>query len=111
MSFSNSRRLLALAALALPMFAQDALPDPANSVKVDLPGDSPLTLVSANPGESRVSTRGGAMVLDLHMGLTLRNTGFRRVRGVTLLITAQESAPGGKGSVARPSIDVPPSQE
>ena len=29
---------------------------------------------------------------------------------MTLLITAQEFAPGGKGSVARPSIDVPPGQ-
>ena len=29
---------------------------------------------------------------------------------MTLLITAQEFAPGGKGSVARPSIDVPPGE-
>jgi hypothetical protein len=49
-------------------------------------------------------------VLDLHMGLTLRNSGFKHIRGVTLLITAQEFAPGGKGSVARPSIDVPPGE-
>jgi hypothetical protein len=42
--------------------------------------------------------------------LTLRNSGFKHVRGVTLLVTAQEFAPGGKGSVARPSIDVPPGQ-
>jgi hypothetical protein len=33
------------------------------------------------------------------------------VRGVTLLITTQEFAPGGKGSVARPCIDVAPTQE
>ena len=45
------------------------------------------------------------------MALTLRNAGSRRVRGVTLLITAQEFAPGGKGSVARPCIDVAPGQE
>jgi hypothetical protein len=45
------------------------------------------------------------------MSLTLRNSGFHRVRGVTLLVTAQESVPGGKGSVARPCIDVAPSQE
>jgi hypothetical protein len=91
--------------------AQDAVLDPASSVKIDLPTDSPLALVSTNMGESRASTRGGAMVLDLHMALTLRNAGFHRVRGVVLLITAQEFAPGGKGSVARSSIDVPPSQE
>jgi hypothetical protein len=33
------------------------------------------------------------------------------VRGVTLLITSQEFAPGGKGSVARPCIDVPPGEK
>ena len=49
-------------------------------------------------------------MLDLHMGLTLRNSGSKHIRGVTLLITAQEFAPGGKGSVARPSIDVAPGQ-
>jgi hypothetical protein len=62
-------------------------------------------------GESRATVRGGAVVLDLHMALTLRNAGTRRVRGVTLLITAQEFAPGGKGSVARPCIDVEPKAE
>ncbi len=103
--------LLAQPLLAQPLLAQEVALDPNTSVKIDLPADSPLTLVASNLGESRATTRGGAMVLDLHMSITLRNAGFRRVRGVTLLITAQESAPGGKGSVARPSIDVPPSQE
>jgi len=95
----------------LPLFAQDMALDAASSVKVELPSDSPLTLIGSAMGESRATTRGGALVLDLHMSVTLRNAGFRRVRGVTLLVTAQEQAPGGKGSVARPSIDVPPSQE
>ena len=49
-------------------------------------------------------------MLDLHMSLTLRNSGSQQVRGVMLLITAQEFTPGGKGSVARPSIDVPAGQ-
>jgi hypothetical protein len=62
-------------------------------------------------GESRATTRGSAVELNLHMSLTLRNNGFRRVRGVTLLITAQEFAPGGKASVARPCIDVAPGSE
>ena len=100
-----------MAALAVPLLAQDRPLDPANSVKIDLQPDSPLTLISMSMGDSRASTRGGAMVLDLHMELKLRNSGFRRVRGVTLLITTQEFAPGGKGSVARPCIDVAPTQE
>jgi hypothetical protein len=110
MSISNSLRWFVIAGLALPLFAQDRL-DPANSVKIDLQPDSPLALISMSMGDSRASTRGGAMVLDLHMELKLRNSGFRRVRGVTLLITTQEFAPGGKGSVARPCIDVAPTQE
>ncbi|MDE3194799.1 MAG: hypothetical protein KGN84_00525 [Acidobacteriota bacterium] len=94
-----------------PLGAQVTALDPASSVKVDLQPDSPVALVSMSMGDSRASARGGATVLDLHMSLTLRNSGLRRVRGVTLLITTQEFAPGGKASVARPCIDVAPSQE
>jgi hypothetical protein len=116
-STSNKVRVLVPVFLALvpltvlPLPAQETAFDAASSVKIDLPPDSPLSLVSTSMGESRANNRGGALVLDLHMALTLRNSGFRRVRGVVLLITAQEFAPGGKGSVARPCIDVPPSQQ
>jgi hypothetical protein len=92
------------------LFAQETTLDPGSSVKIDLPADSPLNLISTTMGDSRATSRGGAIVLDLHMGLTLRNGGTKHIRGVTLLITAQEFAPGGKGSVARPSIDVPPGE-
>ena len=109
--WNNLRSIFAVLALVLPLAGQETALDPASSVKIDLPTDSPLALVSTSMGESRANARGGAMVLDLHMALTLRNTGNRRVRGVVLLITAQEFAPGGKGSVARPCIDVPPTQE
>lgn len=97
-------------ALAASLAAQETALDTSNSVKIDLPSDAPLNLISTTMGDSRATSRGGAIVLDLHMGLTLRNSGTRHVRGVTLLITAQEFAPGGKGSVARPSIDVPPGE-
>ncbi len=95
---------------AASLAAQETSLDPSSSVKIDLPADAPLNLISTTMGDSRATSRGGAIVLDLHMGLTLRNSGGRHVRGVTLLITAQEFAPGGKGSVARPSIDVPPGE-
>lgn len=97
-------------ALVGAMYAQETPLDPASSVKIDLPADSPLAIISTSLGDSRETARGGVIVLDLHMSLTLRNSGAKHVRGVTLLITAQEFAPGGKGSVARPSIDVPPGQ-
>jgi hypothetical protein len=111
MFLSDTARLLLAATLTLPLWAQEPALDPASSVKIDLPVESPLALVSVNMGESRASTRGSAIELNLHMSLTLRNSGFRRVRGVTLLVTAQEFAPGGKGSVARPCIDVAPNNE
>src|SRR5580704_1536698 len=100
--------LLATALLRAQAPANDA----SSSVKIDLPADSPVTLISYSMGQTRVTARGGAMVLDLDMSLTLRNndSGARSVRDVMLLITAQEFTPGGKGSVARPSIDVPAGQ-
>ena len=41
------------------------VPQPASSVKVNFPNDSPVSLVSADWGESRTETRGSAVVLDL----------------------------------------------
>ena len=111
MSISSKVLAVALLAMALPLAGQETTLDTTSSARIDFPADSPLTLVSTSMGESRATARGGAVVLDLHMTLTLRNAGVRRVRGVTLLITAQEFAPGGKGSVARPCIDVAPNQE
>jgi hypothetical protein len=111
MSNCNKRTIAALAlAFAGTLSAQITTLNPSDSIKIDLPPDSPLNLLSYSMNDSRATSRGGAIVLDLHMGLTLRNSGARHIRGVTLLITAQEFAPGGKGSVARPSIDVPPGE-
>ncbi len=93
---------------ALLALAQDGALDPRSSVQINLPPDSPLTLVSADLGQSRAAARGGAQVLDLHMGLSLKNASPNRIRGVTLLVLAQEFTPGGKASVAVPSLDVAP---
>jgi hypothetical protein len=113
MSIFNRTRTAVLACAfvtALALSAQETALDPSSSLKIDLPPDAPLNLISTTMGDSRATSRGGAIVLDLHMGLTLRNAGSKHIRGVALLITAQEFAPGGKGSVARPSIDVPPGE-
>lgn len=90
--------------------AQDTGLDPSSSIKINLPIDSPLALISANLGESRATARGGALVLDLHVALSLRNASPRKIRGVTLLVLAQEVTPGGKASVAVPSLDVAPGE-
>ena len=94
-----------LAALAA---AGAQAPGPRSSLKINFAPDSPLTLVSADWGESRETVRGGAMLLDLHASLLLKNGGPKRVRGVTLLVLAQDVTPGGKASVAVPSLDAGP---
>ena len=106
----SSKLAILLVAGVTALSAQDRPLDPYNSVKIKLPADSPVTVVSADLGESHASARGSAVVLDLKMALTLRNSSPNRVRGVTLLVTAQEVTPGGKASVSVPSLDVPPGQ-
>src|ERR1700680_959422 len=76
--------------------------------KIDLPKDSPVAVLAADYKDSNETARGGAMLLDLHAALTLRNSSQRRIRGITLLVTAQEVTPGGKGSVTVTSLDVGP---
>jgi hypothetical protein len=74
--------ILFVAALAAA-HAQDRPLD--NAFKINVPPDSPVTVVSANLGESHASQRGSAVVLDLDVALTLRNSSPSRVRSVTLL--------------------------
>jgi hypothetical protein len=106
---SSGAWVAAVAALAMagPVWAQA---DARGSLKIDFPKDSPVAVVSADWGQSRPVARGGAVVLDLHTSLSLRNSSQRRIRGVTLMVVAQELTPGGKGSVSVPSLDVGPGE-
>ena len=101
---STFSRALLLVALAAPAGAQ------AVRHKIDLPKDSPVTLVSADLGNTTATPRGGALVMDVHAALSLRNAAQRRIRGVTLAVYAQEVTPGGKGSVSLPGLDVGPGE-
>ena len=94
-----------LAFLAVVSMASQAQTQPG-SLRVDLPPDAPLALVSADWGASRVTARGGALLLELHSTLQLKNTGARRIRAVSLLVTAQDRTPGGRASVTLPSLDI-----
>ncbi len=76
--------------------------------KIDLPKDSPVVLLSTDYGDINETARGGASVVDFHAALSLRNSSGRRIRGITLVVTAQEVTPGGKGSVTISSLDVAP---
>jgi hypothetical protein len=89
--------------------AQDKL-NPSESFKFNLPDDSPLSILSSNYENSHAAARGGALVIDLHMSVTLRNQDHRRVRGLTMLIAAQEGAPGGRASQTLTPLDVGPNE-
>lgn len=95
---------------ALIMLAGVALSAQTPSLKIDLPSDSPVTLVSVDSGGTDASARGGAFFVDVHAALQLRNSSQRRVRAITLSVVSQEVTPGGKGSVSVPSLDVAPGE-
>jgi hypothetical protein len=109
MRTSASIRLAAVALLGGAAVAQDG-PLPSGSVRLNLPKDSPVAVISMVSDQSRASMRGAAMVLDLHMALTLRNGVAGRIHGITLRVVSQEVAMGGKGSVTIPSLNVAPGE-
>jgi hypothetical protein len=105
-----TRILLVALLLAVSALGQETALDPASSFKINFPQDSPVTLVSFDLGGSKATVRGGAMALDLNSGLLLRNSSGKRIRGVTLLVLAQDFSPGGRGSVAVPAVDAAPGE-
>lgn len=98
------------AALAAPAQQQANRLNQRSMMHITLPDDSPLAVLSADWGESVATPRGSAILLDLRTSLTLRNIGRQRIKGVSLLVLAQEAAPGGKASVTVPSLDVGPGE-
>ncbi|MGC8760694.1 MAG: hypothetical protein ACP5VC_12105 [Bryobacteraceae bacterium] len=78
--------------------------------RVDLPPGGPVALEQADWGDSSVTPRGGALLVELHANLLLRNVSPRKIRAVSLRVVAQELAPGGRGSVTRPGLDVAPGE-
>jgi len=108
---SNSVVRLAVLGLLAPglLPAQDA-PLPLGSVHINFPTDAPIAVMSSTTGASRTAARGAAMVVDLHMELTLRNISQSRIHGITLRVVSQEVALGGKASVSLPSLNVGPGE-
>lgn len=97
-------KLAALLLMAVGVMAQDGL-------QVSFPADAPLAVVSSGWGESRSIPRGGASVVDVKTSLKLKNLSRLRLRGISLQVSSQEVAPGGRASVSVPSLDVYPGQE
>lgn len=107
----NSKAALVVAALGMVCVGQEAGVDLRGGLKINLPKDSPLGVASLDLGPSKGTARGGAVMLDLHASLRLRNLSGKRVKGVTLLVLAQDVTAGGKGSVAVPALDVAPGDD
>jgi hypothetical protein len=80
------------------------------NTKIDLSKDkdSPVTLDSYDPGDTKVTPRGSLYLVDFHPTLSLRNSSAKRVRSVTLTVLAAETSAGGKASVSVPSLNVAP---
>lgn len=106
----SSFALALLAACALRAQGPEFALDPRSSFRVNLPANAPVAFVSADWGQSKASARGGALLVDLHSTLQLKNAGSRPIRGVSLLVLAQEVTPGGKASVTVPSLDINPGE-
>lgn len=83
---------------------------PARWLDVEFPRDSPLGLVGYAVDESREHGRGLSQVVAVRSAVTLRNLGTKPIRGLTLLIEAQNLSPTGRGSVTLPSLNVQPGE-
>jgi hypothetical protein len=100
--------ICAVSATLLP--AQDIPLDSQSAVNINFPDNSPVSLLTMSMGGSRAMARGAALVLDLHMSLTLRNGTGNRIHGVALRVVSQEVTVGGKASVSVPSLNVGPGE-
>src|ERR1700730_8894727 len=75
--------------------------------KIDFPKDSPVSLLSEDFGNSNATAR-GANLIEVNAALSLRNSGQKRIRSMTLMVSAQDAA--GKGSVSVPTLDAGPGE-
>lgn len=98
--FSKTCAALAVAS-GLSLHAQ------ALNHKIDFPKDSPVSLLSEDFGNSNATAR-GANVIEVNAALSLRNSGQKRIRSITLMVSTQDAA--GKGSVSVPTLDAGPGE-
>ena len=75
-------------------------------VNVTVPAGVPLSIAAVDASETEINSRGGALLIDLHCTLLVRNTGKAAVRSVSFSVFTQEGTVGGKASVAVPSLNV-----
>ena len=82
-----------------------AQPQPL-ALKINLPKDSPVAVLSLNPESPAPTMRGGMYVMDVKASISLRNSSQRRIRGITLGVYTPSVS--GKGAISKSSLDVAP---
>lgn len=82
--------------------------DPDQAVHVSITPDIPLSLVSKDLSSTRVQIMGAIMMVDLKCRLEVRNESTSFLRGVVMGVVSAEHSPGGKASVALPSLNIAP---
>jgi hypothetical protein len=92
---------IAIAVSALSLHAQGL------NHKIDFPKDSPVSVLSADFGNSNATAR-GANLIEVNAALSLRNSGQKRIRSMTLMVSAPDAV--GKGSVSVPTLDAGPGE-
>ena len=91
------------------ILAAGALSLPAQTLnhKIDFPKDSPVSLLAEDFGNSNATAR-GANLIEVNAALSLRNSGQKRIRSMTLMVSTPDAA--GKGSVSVPTLDAGPGE-
>src|ERR1700686_1033320 len=93
--------------IALSVASAISLHGQALNHKIDFPKDSPVSLLSEDFGNSNATAR-GANLIEVNAALSLRNSGQKRIRSMTLMVSTQDAA--GKRSVAVPTLDAGPGE-
>ena len=78
------------------------------ALKIDFPKDSPVSLLTADFSHPTATARGGANLIEVNAALSLRNSSQKRIRSMTLMVSAPDAA--GKGSVSVPTLDAGPGE-
>jgi hypothetical protein len=77
-------------------------------IKINFPKDSPVSSLTTDLSPPVTTARSGANLIEVNTALSLRNSGQKRIRSMTLMVSAQDAA--GKGSVSVPTLDAGPGE-
>lgn len=106
-------RLGAAAGLAAALSAPAAhgqYDAPGRVVDVAVPDEALLAVVSTDFEDSEIRPRGGVLAIGLDGQVLLRNDGAGRIRGVTVALSAGQTALGGRAVVALSSLNAAPGE-